>query len=87
MARTSDCKHVLYIKLYEVTQKEFTENCKACNGTGAIQIDYYNSSRYKMCDKCCQHGEGWLELGEYYGKDNGKMCCKRGCGTLRGAVA
>lgn len=30
----------------------------------------------------CPHDEGWWKLEEHYGEDNGKWCCKGGCGTM-----
>lgn len=34
----------------------------------------------KKCEVCCKHDEGWWKLKEHYGKDNGKWCCRAGCG-------
>jgi hypothetical protein len=44
----------------------------------------YDNNHGKPCEVCCLHDKGWWLLKEHYGKDNGKWCCKAGCGfTVR----
>jgi hypothetical protein len=52
--------------------------CTACNDTRWIRYDDWHKRR---CDACCLHPSGVWELVEAYGEDNGKFCCKAGCGT------
>jgi hypothetical protein len=54
-------------------------DCSKCFDTGSYM---YDENHGTVCDKCCQHDEGWWMLEEHYGEDNGKWCCKAGCGTL-----
>jgi len=59
------------------------KNCPKCHGKGTYFYDHNHST---VCDLCCDHDKGWWLLEEHYGKDNGKWCCKAGCGfTARGA--
>lgn len=55
-------------------------DCPKCHGKGWV---YYNHYYNQVCDACCPHDLGWLLLEEHYEEDNGKWCCRRGCGTLR----
>lgn len=55
--------------------------CKKCADTGwhtpSGQRGTVHSYR---CDACCKHeGERW-QLKDHYGEDNGKWCCRAGCG-------
>ena len=59
--------------------------CDKCKDTGWY---FYDQNHATVCDKCCDHDKGWLELskehhGNHYvdGADNG--CCLNGCGTMR----
>lgn len=52
-------------------------DCPKCNGTGSFM---YDRSHNTICNLCCKHNMGWWLLEKHYGKDNGKMCCKAGCG-------
>lgn len=54
--------------------------CPKCNDTGWYAYDHNHS---KVCEACCPHDKGWWELQEHYGKNNGKLCCRRGCGATR----
>jgi hypothetical protein len=40
----------------------------------------YDHNHSTICDACCPHDEGWWLLMEHYNYDNGKYCCRRGCG-------
>ena len=53
------------------------KDCKKCNGTGWYQCDHNHST---VCDECCTHDAGWWLLEKHYGNNNGKYCCKAGCG-------
>lgn len=53
-------------------------DCRKCGGTGWYQYDHNHRT---ICDFCCTHKEGWWLLKEHYGSDNGKWCCRAGCGT------
>ena len=53
------------------------EVCGKCNGTGSYQYDHNHGT---VCDACCPHDQGWWLLMHHYGDNNGKYCCKRGCG-------
>ena len=53
--------------------------CLKCKDTGWYMYDHNHG---KVCEECCPCDEGWFELKEYYGEDNGKMCCVRGCGKV-----
>ncbi len=70
---------------YDRIFRKKTPVCKKCNGTGWYQYDDIHST---ICNKCCQHDQGWWELEkEFHGKsyidgaDN--FCCRNGCGTMR----
>lgn len=54
--------------------------CPKCHGAGRYAYDENHS---KVCEVCCPHDWGWWVLGEHYGKNSGKLCCKRGCGMLK----
>lgn len=58
-----------------MTQKD----CSRCKGVGSYQYDDIHS---KPCEQCCEHNNGWWELKEHYGEDNGKLCCLSGCGFV-----
>ena len=48
-----------------------------CGGTGKWQ---YDENHCQPCPDCCLHQQGvWMLTFEY--GDNGKWCCKAGCGT------
>jgi hypothetical protein len=51
--------------------------CPKCHSSGWYQ---YDDMHFKICEVCCQHEQGWWLLQEYYGEDNGKYACKKGCG-------
>lgn len=54
--------------------------CKKCNGHGSYA---YDDMHGKICEFCCKHDQGWWELKEHYGENNGKLCCRAGCGITR----
>lgn len=57
------------------------KECPKCGGTGWYPYDHNHST---VCEKCCKHDKGYWLLEEHYGKDNGRWCCKAGCGrTLK----
>jgi hypothetical protein len=52
-------------------------DCSLCRGTGKWQYDDVHS---QPCPDCCLHRSGvWLLTFEY--GDQGKWCCRSGCGT------
>ncbi len=52
--------------------------CPKCQGVGWYRYDEIHST---VCDLCCKHDQGWFQLSEHYGSNNGKWCCKA-CGKL-----
>ena len=54
-------------------------DCPKCHGKGWVPYDHNHS---QVCDACCPHDQGWYLLKEGYGENNGKMACRKGCGTL-----
>lgn len=54
--------------------------CWKCKGTKWFMYDENHATK---CNECCLHNDGWFKLDKHYGKDNGKMCCKTGCGFTR----
>jgi hypothetical protein len=54
-------------------------NCPKCGGTGWHSYDRNHST---VCNACCPHDQGWWLLREHYGENNGKWCCRRGCGKM-----
>lgn len=54
--------------------------CPKCSGTGSYRYDENHST---ICNVCCPHDQGWWLLQDHYGENNGKLCCKRGCGTTK----
>jgi hypothetical protein len=52
--------------------------CDVCHGTRWIR---YDENHRRRCDFCCMHPSGVWLLEEAYGEDNGKFCCRAGCGT------
>lgn len=57
--------------------EEPTLPCPKCNDTSWY---HYDSNHAKKCEACCKHGQGWWLLKDHYGADNGKWCCRAGCG-------
>jgi hypothetical protein len=53
--------------------------CSKCNGAGWYQ---YDDNHSKPCEVCCTHDKGWFLLKDYYGVNNGKYSCVRGCGKV-----
>lgn len=60
-----------------------SKTCSKCNGTRCYTPPNQRGTVHsQVCDACCKHeGEPWL-LEEHYGDDNGKLCCKAGCGKV-----
>lgn len=51
--------------------------CQRCQDTG---IWRYDENHGQPCPDCCPHDQGvWMLTFEY--GDEGKWCCKAGCGT------
>ena len=67
------------LERYDTKQKN-NWDCEKCNGKGTYM---YDENHGTICDLCCKHDQGFWELKEHYGKDNGKMCCKAGCGFVK----
>jgi len=57
-------------------------DCPKCHGTGKFQYSTRGTPHFTICDLCCTHAYGWWKLGEHYGRDNGKWCCRGGCGKV-----
>jgi hypothetical protein len=57
--------------------------CQKCGGTGWYAYDHNHS---KICEQCCLHNQDVWQLLKHYGDDNGKWCCKVGCGTTWNSV-
>ena len=55
-------------------------DCKKCDGKGHYA---YDDNHGKICEACCPHDEGFWKLEMHYGEDNGKLCCRRGCGFVK----
>jgi len=79
-------EHIIVMFCYRCDKKRFFVHgsevnfCPKCNGTGWYQYDHNHS---KICEFCCKHDHGFFRLKKYYGKDNGKLCCKKGCGFTK----
>jgi len=58
-------------------------DCPKCKGTGQYQYSTHGTPHFTICDLCCPHNMGWWLLEQHYGKDNGKLCCRAGCGKTR----
>lgn len=54
-------------------------DCTKCGGSGCYAYDHNHG---KICEVCCPHDQGRWLLTEHYGGNNGKWCCKRGCGQV-----
>lgn len=52
-------------------------DCPKCQGSGSYMYDHNHGT---ICDLCCKHDRGWWKLEEHYGANNGKWCCRAGCG-------
>lgn len=60
--------------------KNARPNCPKCHGTGTYQYSTIGTPHFTVCDLCCRHDMGWWLLEKHYGDDNGKWCCRAGCG-------
>jgi hypothetical protein len=65
---------------FEHARANASLNCPKCHGTGKYQYTTRGTPHFTVCDLCCKHDMGWWLLREHYGKDNGKWCCRAGCG-------
>lgn len=54
--------------------------CNTCKDTGWYQYTTRGTPHSKVCEDCCKHDKGWWLLEKHYGENNGKWCCKAGCG-------
>ena len=55
-------------------------DCPKCHGTGQYVYTTHGTPHSTICGDCCAHNMGWWLLGEGYGDDAGKWCCRAGCG-------
>lgn len=60
--------------------------CWKCSGKGSYVYTTYGTPHSKPCEYCCKHDQGWWLLQEHYGPNNGKWCCKAGCGEIRDTI-
>lgn len=65
---------------FEHAAQNASPDCPKCKGTGSYQYSTHGTPHFTICNLCCKHDRGWWLLEEYYGADNGKWCCKAGCG-------
>ena len=70
---------------FEIAAKTAKPACPKCKGTGSYQYSTHGTPHFTICDLCCAHEYGWWPLQTHYGKDNGKLCCKGGCGKTKDA--
>jgi hypothetical protein len=57
------------------------KDCPKCKGKGYY---YYDENHAQICELCCTHPEGFIELDkEYYPEMIGQEVCKFGCGFKR----
>ena len=54
--------------------------CPKCNDTKWYQYSTRGTPHFTVCDLCCTHDKGYWVLEKHYGEDNGKWCCRAGCG-------
>lgn len=69
--------------VWDNAKKNAKKDCPKCHGTGQY---YYDNEHGTICALCCQHNMGWWKLEKHYGKNNGKWCCKAGCGTTKRTI-
>jgi len=62
---------------FDNAKRNARPDCPKCKGTGSFMYDHNHRT---VCDLCCIHNMGWWKLEKNYGDDNGKWCCKAGCG-------
>jgi hypothetical protein len=69
----------LKVDAYASAAMNADRDCPKCNGTGV----YRRCDRYiAICDLCCKHNQGWWQLEDAYGPNNGRWACKAGCGII-----
>ena len=56
--------------------------CPKCRGAGVYVYTTHGTPHSTVCDLCCPHDAGWWLLQKYYGENNGKWCCRGGCGKV-----
>ena len=57
--------------------------CPKCQGNLWYRYSTHGTPHFTKCDLCCAHDKGWWLLEKNYGKNNGKLCCKAGCGLTK----
>ena len=67
------------ITIFDDAKRTADPDCPQCQGKGTYMYDHNHGT---ICDLCCQHGKGWWQLTGLWGKNNGKWCCKSGCGKM-----
>lgn len=65
---------------FEHAKENANPDCIKCLGTGQYKYSTHGTLHFTICDLCCKHDRGWWMLREHYGKNNGKWCCRAGCG-------
>lgn len=67
---------------FEHAKENARPDCPECNGTGMYQYSTRGTPHFTVCKLCCKHDRGWWRLDDFYGEDNGKWCCRAGCGKM-----
>ena len=62
---------------FDNAKRNAKSDCPKCHGTGGYMYDHNHST---VCNLCCLHNMGWWKLEKHYGENNGKWCCRAGCG-------
>ena len=62
---------------FDHARKNAHPDCPKCHGTGSYMYDHNHGT---ICPLCCKHDRGRWLLEEHYGSDNGRWCCRAGCG-------
>jgi hypothetical protein len=89
LSHVHHCSWLLFMEnemnSFEHAAANANPECPKCHGTGSYTYDQGRNGRYHgtICNVCCKHDLGYWLLLKHYGKDNGKWCCKAGCGHLK----
>ena len=67
---------------FDHAAKNARPDCPRCGGTGKYVYTTHGTPHSTICNLCCLHDRGWWMLTEGYGENNGKWCCKAGCGKI-----